>query len=83
MLDLSVGYKLDNALILTCSWCFRCAIVAQISAVIMPVATENHKCNVTKVTVIIITITAFMILVENAGLSFPKRVGNIEGKNAN
>lgn len=59
------------------------ANTAQIKAVIVPVATENHSCSVAIVAVIIVTMIEFRMLVESAGLSLPKIVGSIEGRNAN
>lgn len=53
-----------------------------ISAVNKPVTNENHKCRVKKQAVIIATIIALIRLVLMAGLSLPKSVGNIDGKNA-
>lgn len=46
------------------------------------VATENHNSNVAIVVAIVPTSTAFITLVDRAGLSGPLTVGNIDGTKA-
>jgi len=56
--------------------------MTQMSAMSSAVETAHHRCSVAKVLAMIVTITALSTLVENAGLSLPRKVGIIAGTKA-
>lgn len=63
-------------------WIFWMARTAHIRAISPAVVAANHSVSVAMVVAMTDTITAFMVLVTNAGLSGPVSVGTIEGINA-
>lgn len=52
------------------------------SAIGTAVPAANHRWRLARQLAIVVTITKFITLVANAGLSLPKTVGNIAGINA-